>query len=311
MLGKFLMVILMILILLFSYILYQNMPGEPNFLKRDISDEDRQASYVNYGDTPVFRPNLRFASTDIPYYIEQSCTQNRRNTMIAAFNIFEQKMEVLNLYESNYQDAQIYVGCSNDYIELGERLFAAGEGGPSKILNTSGFKVVQEGKISLYRSSNCEYPVVEIHELSHVFGFDHSNNPLSIMYNTSDCDQRITPDMIRIIKELYAYESLADLSIESLTAIKRGRYFDFNITVVNIGLAAARNVKLSLTVEGKVVEEFDMENVGIGYGKTLQVTNTALPSRDVTKIDVWIDIDNHIKELNELNNHEVLTTEAK
>ena len=66
--------------------------------------------------------------------------------MEEAFSILHQKMEVISFYETKESDAEIIVDCSNDFEKLEGNLFAAGEGGPSKIINTSQFKVIKEGK---------------------------------------------------------------------------------------------------------------------------------------------------------------------
>ena len=45
------------------------------------------------------------------------------------------------------------------------------------------FKTIEKGKIALFKESKCEYPVVELHEISHVFGFDHIDNKKSSSIN--------------------------------------------------------------------------------------------------------------------------------
>lgn len=211
-------------------------------------------------------------------------------------------MEVISFYKVSSKEADILVGCSENFIELGEDIFVAGEGGPVEIINTTTFKIIQKGKILLYENHHCERPVVEIHELSHVFGFDHILNPQNIMYNTSNCDQKITQDMIDIIKKLYSIKPLPDARISELSAVKKGRYIDFNITVSNDGLTEIDKISLTLVADGKEIDTISLDYIGIGYIKTLSATNVRLPSMNIETIDFVIDYESKVEELNEENN---------
>ena len=110
----------------------------------DIGSEE--FSVVNYGGTSVFLENLRFNHNDISYSIDGACSDVRRDAMIEAFGLFEWMMEYIQFHEVN-SEADIDVGCSDDFVMIGEGLFAAGEGGPVRIVNTSRFKVIEKGQI--------------------------------------------------------------------------------------------------------------------------------------------------------------------
>ena len=293
----------MLILLAFSLMfMYQNIPQDPIEMKMDRIFPE-QITIIPYGTTPVFVENLRFNHNNISYFIEKECAGVREDAMLEAFNIFENKMDLISFYAvKNKTEADINVGCSDNYIELGENLFVAGEGGPSRIVNTSIFKLIEKGKISLYNDPQCNYPVVELHELLHVFGFDHSDNPKSIMYNMSKCDQRITSDMIELIDKLYSIEPLADALISELTAVKKGKYLDFNITILNEGLVGIDAINLAIMVGDKEVYLVDLDELGVGYGRTLKVTNVNLLSRNVEKVDFVLDPENIIREINEENN---------
>ena len=303
MIGKVISVILISAMLIFSLVfMYQNLPQEPIEMERG-SILPEHIAIIAYGTTPVFGENLRFNHNHISYFIEEKCAEVREDVMIEAFNIFENEMSLISFYRvKDKVEADINIGCSDNYIELGENLFVAGEGGPSRIINTSVFKIIEKGKISLYNDPQCNYPIVELHELLHVFGFDHSNNPSSIMYNVSRCDQRITDDMIELIDKLYSIEPLADALISELTAVKKGKYLDFNITILNEGLIGIDSINLSVVANDKEVQLVDLGELDIGYGRTLKVTNVKLPSINVERIDFIIDIEDNIRELNEENN---------
>ena len=301
MIGKIIAVILVLIMIFFSLIfVYQNVPREPVALKMG-NVVPETIELIGYGAVPVFSERLRFNHNIISYFIEGECDGVRREAMVEAFALFANKMRIVSFYEVS-ADADINVGCSDNYISLGENLFAAGEGGPSIIINTSNFKTIEEGKISLYDDPRCDYPVVELHELGHVFGFDHSSDPNNIMYNTSNCNQRISKDMVKLINDLYSIEPLADASLNNIKAVKRGKYMDFNITVLNEGLLEIKDISLTLLSDDKVIDTIPLEGIGIGYGRTLRATNLKMYSSGIDTIDFVVDYEGIVEELDENNN---------
>jgi len=307
MIGKIVAVVFLVLILIFlGGLVYSNLPGEPVELRMgEVIVET--VDFIEYGAVPVFSDRLRFNHNDISFSIEKACGGVRRETMLEAFDLFTGEVGLISFYEVAL-GADIKVGCSDDYIEMGENLFAAGEGGPSRIINTSGFKLIEEGKIWLYSDARCDYPIVEVHELGHVFGFDHSEDPGNIMYNTSSCEQRISGDMTQLIVDLYSIEALADILVKDVAAVRKGRYLDFNITVLNEGLVGVDAVALSVLADGGIVEVVEMGEIEVGFGRTLRVTNFKLPSRSVEKIEFFVDREDLVRELDEGNN--VVTMEG-
>ena len=160
-------------ILIFSYtLIYQNLPIGYIEMKATETIPEPPIT-IDYGTTPVFTENLRFDHNNISYFIEPSCSNIRASAMKEAFKTFQEKTEIISFYEIANKDADILVGCSENFIELGENLFVAGEGGPVEIINTTYFKIIQKGKIILYEDPRCERPVVEIHELCHVVHANH------------------------------------------------------------------------------------------------------------------------------------------
>ena len=112
----------------------------------------------------------------------------------------------------------------------------------------------------------------------------------------------MTADMIELIDALYEIEPLADVWISNLSAVKRGRYLDFNLTVLNEGLLDASNIELSIVVGRDVVEVLDIGEIDIGFGRTIRVENLRLPSKDYEAVDYYIDRENLIREFDEGNN---------
>jgi len=300
--GKVITVIVLIAILGFLVgALYRGLPQEPvDFVVDEIPVETSRI--IEYGATPVFSENLRFNHNDISYYVDPDCPADSRARMEAAMEIFADKIAIVSFYETLSGEPDIDINCSMSEIKLGENYYAAGEGGPVEIINTSLFKTIRKGMVTLYKKIECDYPIVELHELLHVFGFDHSPNPKSIMYNTSACDQRMTSDIILLMQKLYSIKPRPDLRISDIKATKHGGYLDFNITVLNEGLIDAHDVSFTLIADGKEVDEIEMGEIGIGFGRTLKAANIKLPSRSVDEIELVVDFDDLIDEVNEDNN---------
>ena len=299
--------ILVFAMLTFSYvIIYQNFPMGAVEME-EIEEISEPVEIIDYGTPPVSSEKLRFNHNNISYFIESSCSNIRASAMRKAFKIFQNQMGIISFYEFINKEADILVGCSEDFIELGEDLFIAGEGGPMEIMNTTNFQIIQKGKIWIYKDPSCEQPVIELHELSHVFGFDHSLDPKNIMYNTSDCNQKISKNMKGYIQKLYSIKPLPDAKIYELVAIKKGRYLDFNISVSNEGLTEIENLGITLIAGEKEIETIYIDYIGLGYINTIQATNVRLPSTNIKTIDFILDYESQIEELNEENNARKMT----
>jgi len=283
---------------------YWQMPGEGVELIEvvEVGQEYEQVN-IEYGATPVFSENMRFNHNLISYYIEPDCSEDREQKMKEAFAIFHDKMRIISFYETQKGDADILIGCSREYVDAENGMFIAGEGVPSKYLNGTVFNIILEGKVTLYRETECDdYPVVELHELMHVFGFNHINNPDSIMYNISKCNQRITQDMVETINSLYSIKPLPDVYIDFVNATKKRYYIDFNISVKNKGLVDAEDVILTVSTESGEVKEFDMENVSFFTTRALSVQNLKLPSRWDEEITFEVSLNNGGLEMSKDNN---------
>lgn len=216
-----------------------------------------------------FYPNMRFPTTEISYNII-NCPLGKKGDMLQAFEIISNRT-VLNFY-SVQNNEEITITCDSKNKIEGE-LFIAGEGGPVNITETSNFSVIKKGQILLIKESECENPNIAIHELLHVLGFDHSTNPNNIMYNVSRCNQEISQDIIDTINGLYSIPAHTDLSIKNVSAIMHGKYLDTNLTVINDGLSVSKDSVLEIYADEKLIKEFDVEELGIGYGVRLTLTN--------------------------------------
>ena len=230
-----------------------------------------------YTNSTQFYPNMRYPDRRISFSISKDCREKKLSAIIDSFSILSEKT-VLELYYVG-DDGEIEVLCSN----LSPRPedsghFVAGEGGPRDILETGLYYVILSGKISLYRDETCKEPKIAIHEILHSLGFDHNNNPRSIMYPVTNCDQEIDDYIIKEINELYSVDSMPDLTISKADVKKTGRYISFNLEVLNQGLRQARDVDLEVYADGEFVKSYSLDDIGIGIKKIIQVDNLRVSS---------------------------------
>lgn len=244
----------------------------PNISNTNISSYENQLQ---------FYPNMRYANSTITYNVN-SCSPEKSSRITEAIQEIESRT---GLVFQITDDAEIDFECNEMITNINEDYFIAGEGGPVKAVNTSKFYVIEQGKVLIYYiQTNCDNYNVEIHELLHALGFDHSNNPQSIMFNVTRCDQVFTEDIIEEIKRLYAIPSLPDLAIEDISAIKQGSMLNFSIEIKNYGLRNADIIYLDIYADGEKFYSYNLGNIEYGEGKEVWGI-TKLPSKKVSIVN--------------------------
>jgi hypothetical protein len=305
---SFLLFIALLFVLLYAlYLLYLNIPGEPEALP--VTVESPRYEEFTFSEVKQFYPNMKFNHNRISYAIESACDDDKKQRMRRAFNEIQESVSAITFFESqNFDDAEIQIICSeHSRDEIKEEYFVAGEGGAKEIVPTGRFNIVLNGVIYLYERKNfalkCDYPNIEVHELLHVLGFNHSESKKSIMYYLLEsCDQVLDDSIITELRRLYALENLPDLYFENFTVIKKGRYLDFNVTVKNSGSVPVDGASFSIIEENEELETYPLERVTFGGGITIQTTNFRLSSRNPEHIQFVLDKENKIKEIDEKNN---------
>lgn len=252
------------------------------------------------GEVRQFYPNMRFPSEKISYYINPNCDPKKSERVLDALNIISNETNIITFNPASEDLAEIVIGCSKESYQTEKNSFVAGEGGPTKIINSTLYPIILRGKVVLYQEKECDYPITELHELFHVFGFDHVNNSKRIMYPYVSCDQIINPEIIPQIITLYSVPSLPELYFANVSGIKLGKYLNLSIEVSNQGLADAKNVILEIYADGNKIETYDFQDIEYATGKTLEIGNLELPSRNVKNIKLTM-VSNE-KELNNNNN---------
>lgn len=271
----------------------QKQPKQTNV---PLVSEDVQQSY----------PNMRFNHNTISYGFHSTCTESKRMKVHKAFNILEEKVVPLNFVEAISQP-DIIIDCSKEEVKTGTNTYQAGLGGPST-LNLSIYPLIVSGEVTLYgQKLECDYPVVEIHEILHVFGYNHVNNSNSIMYPyLNDCEQKLDSFFVEHLTELYSIEPKAEIYFSELDANITKGYLNFKIKITNQGLIDIHTASLKITSEKKEIKNYDLEDFEPGLTKTVSITNLRLPrSLEQLKFEIVTES----KEYNKSNNIEIFELE--
>ncbi|MEM0465320.1 MAG: matrixin family metalloprotease [Candidatus Pacearchaeota archaeon] len=301
---------LFLLFLKIGNYIYQNIPGgieNPNS-----SIFINSSSFKNHSLNGIkqFYPNMKFNHNDISYKFIKGCSDNEKVRVIQAFDNLSNSVGVISFYQTLRDDPDIEVYCLDNSFPVPSEnsdFFIAGEGGAKEVIQTGRYNVISSGAIYIYsnlhNSPRCNWPNVELHEIIHVLGFNHSKNPNSLMYPVlQSCDQKLDSVIISELKRLYSEPNLPDLYFESVHAIKKGRYLDFNLTIKNSGVADSFNVSFTILDEGKIIETKNIRDLKYGAGVVMEVSNFKLTSRDSRNIDIVIDYFNKTKEIDKTNN---------
>lgn len=293
--------ILLAIIGISTFIIFENMPGSPQELIITNPPEPpiKTTSLVKISQ---FYEGIRFNHNNISYSFSPDCPQETIDKVLEAFQIISTQTEVITFYEDRNSD--IDISCSEQSIQKATNVFIAGEGGPSEFINTTEYPVILHGEILLYRKSQCQKPIVALHELLHVFGFDHSNDSSSVMYPYSECDQTLSQDYTDFLKQLYSIPAKGDIYFENVSATKSGRYLDFNITIINNGIIDVKNVSLSVLENNEEIKSFYLGDIAYGLvKKSFNVQNLKLSSRSSSTIELILKTDT--PEYNKENNRVV------
>ncbi len=248
-----------------------------------------------------FYPNMRFPLKEISYEISDECSLQKKGDMVWAFEIIEDET-ILDFY-SVENDGLIKVYCE-DRNRIKEGLFIAGEGGPVNVSIGKYYNVIHGGEILLIKASTCERPNIAIHELLHVLGFDHSDNPNNIMYPISKCKQTIGDDTIDLINDLYSISNYPDLEFENASANLKGRMINIDFSVRNEGLRDSEGFSVVLYLNNKEIKRFDSDGLKIGYGERVRLSNYVISQLKVDEVRFVIESD--FNELRKDNNEIVL-----
>ncbi len=299
------LVLLLLGVLSFGlYVLWLYLPAETITYEPVSAQYQENISISSKKSQIQFYPGMRYPSSTISYQFEDACDSEKKELVLSAFSILSEKT-LLNFIPAN-SDARLEIVCS-DIAPTSEQKnhFIAGEGGPTSIINASKQYVILKGKISLFRNERCETPNIALHEILHALGFDHNQNPDSIMYPVTNCGQVFDESLIGAINELYSTPEGPDLALLEVRASKSGRYLSFQALVMNQGLEDAHNVHFSVIADGELAKTFSLQTISIGTRKSLEVENVPI-ARNAAELVFLISSE---KDTSMLNNQVTLLLE--
>jgi len=285
------------------YFIYLNFPIGHEDIELDI---ENLPELEGIGESEQFYPNMKFNHNSISYSFGSFCGQEKKDRVLSAFNELSDVVGSIQFTES-LVNPDIEIICSEYTKQTPGDYFIAGEGGAKEIIQTGRYNIISSGVILLHGNPHgfykCNWSNIELHELIHVFGFDHSSNKNSLMYPyLNSCEQKLDVSIINTLKQLYLEVNLPDLYFKILSVIKKGRYLDFNLTVKNSGSIDANAVTFDVLDDGQLIKTFGLNDLKFGAGIKVEIQNLKLWHRDPKEIKFVIDGDDSIKEIDETNN---------
>ncbi len=162
----------------------------------------------------ITNPNFPyFTSIPITYKISDlnSCGKAVERRIYEAFEIIRNKTLNIVYFQQNNYSALIEINCFGNINIKESGFYTAGEGGPTSLQERKiiGGKVnLYNAKIDNFYSGGCRtYPDVELHEIMHVFGFDHIDwkKKRSIMHDGSGLEcAKLDKEIIECLKNIYS-----------------------------------------------------------------------------------------------------------
>jgi len=154
--------------------------------EEEIADEFSNVQELHWTHMPITysfsEPNSTIGPRDTKNY---ECPPYQIQRLKDAFNILQNETENKISFEESYnEEGDISIYCYKLKAEGG--YYIEGEGG----YNYEGDQILN-AEINFYEHLNCgNWPDVEIHEILHIFGFNHIENKSSIMTPVaSRCDR--------------------------------------------------------------------------------------------------------------------------
>ena len=174
-----------------------------------------------------------------------------------------------------------------------------GLGGPT-VVDTGRYNVTVNGEVTMASMDTfCLNTVVALHELGHVLGFDHPDDPASFLYKTADCDQGFTPQVTEALRELYQDPAKAELELAGANVSASGRFLLANLTVLNSGLVESAETGVELGAEKRIAL---VELPALEPGTVYRIQLTAGTPASLEGLQVRLDVNSTVDELDEANN---------
>lgn len=243
-----------------------------------------------------FDLNMRYQTNHISYDIDSSCDVDKRMLMLDAFAKLESATGFLIFNMDT--NGEIHIKCQPGQESPKGQYYIVGEGGPTSVVNTGEFNVIQEGEVILFENVTvCDNYNTEMHELLHAMGFAHSNDVTDIMYPVSFCNQVLKKNIIDELVRLYSIPSLPDLYFSGASAVKQGSSINVFATVSNGGLSVANGAVIEVRADNETAYTYDAGSIYYGESAVINLKNIRIPS-GTSKLELVISDGNELDESN-------------
>jgi len=130
------------------------------------------------------------------------------------------------------------------------------------LIDTGLFNLSTRGEM-LYLTTNeeCKSRATALHELGHIVGLAHSSDAKDIMFTFAECDRSITDEIKQTLANIYSIEALPDLYFGNVKVEKVGKILNLNITILNRGLVASKNVSIEVKANDDIIESYDLQSM--------------------------------------------------
>ncbi len=256
------------------------------------------------GSYPLLYQHVRWGSMPVTVYFDSASGQgvpffsgDTVDAARAALLQWEQETGGIIRFKEvpSAAEAQVLVHWA-DKLE-GEHTL--GLGGPT-VVDTGRYNVTVKGEVTLASMDTfCLNTVVALHELGHVLGFDHPDDPASFLYRTADCDQGFTPQVAEALRELYKDPARAELELTGANVSASGRFLTANLTVLNSGLVGSAETGIELSAERRVAF---VDLPALDPGTLYRIQLTAGTPASLEGLVVRLDANSTVDELDEGNN---------
>lgn len=271
------------------------------------SNHQQPASNSSSGMHPLLFPNMRWAGMPVKIFVDNSsCTDDIYTRLALAAADWQSATNgtVAFSFVPDAADGKVNVQCDRQLPtqDQGQMIVETlGETRP-QVINTGLYNLTVSAEVSIQlHQFTCHEPIVFIHELGHVLGLAHDNDTDSVMFAYEHCDQKITPDTVSTLEQLYSSPALPDLYLTDVNATTHGVYADFNLTVLNQGLIDSPTTTAVITDGSTQIYSFDVPILKPGSGWYFTVTNV-LVQTGFKNATVTVDPANELQELSKSNN---------